>query len=220
MQLFGQLEIWSTKEKPSAFCVREFLLLKLLQMEPSLGSGAGMNKSPAARSISRRRERNGERAPALGAASYSIASPSLALSFILAVFTPRSADGFFRPSTRVKAPPPGPRSLSTLPQNREQLSPPSLFPIQPQAGASPDAVSKRFPSLLMSGAEEAGDLDGGDEQVVEADEEAEEEGIGMPSIEMPEMMSDQVWWKSSFLVCLWAGGGERGAVLGFIMTFS
>lgn len=185
-----------------SFEVLSTSLLKMLLMEDSSGTSVGrpdMHSESCLSGVSRvsrRRERGGRLISSSTVSTGPASSPTLALASLLLFFTPRTVDGFFRPSTRVKAPPPGPKSLSSLPQNRDQHTLPLVLPIQKHAGGSSEisvaALRQRFPWLLMSAAEEAGETESIDEQLVKSDEDSGEESVGMPSIDLPDMMGIEV----------------------------
>lgn len=113
---------------------------------------------------------------------------TLALACLVLLCTPRPADGFFRPSTRVKAPPAGPKSLSSLPQGRQQLRPPTLFRLRQPEEEGAGSAGRPLPLLVMSGTEEGAE----DESEGVEDEEGDEDGVQVPAIEVPEMMNDEV----------------------------
>eukprot|EP00904_Undaria_pinnatifida_P011450 jgi/Undpi1/7435/HiC_scaffold_22.g09908.m1 len=145
-----------------------------------------MSSSPPRASPPRRPRRADSTASAATAAA---ASVTLALACLLLLSAPGPADGFFRPSTRVKPPDGCEKSISALPRVRQSSNRPgrtsALFP-QPQ-GQGASATGRPLPLLVMCGAEE----EGGSGEQLQEEEEGEEEGMEMPSIDVPEMMSDE-----------------------------
>lgn len=127
------------------------------------------------------------------AAAVSAASATLALAWLILLSAPVPSHGFFRPTTRVKAPPGGPARTSSLPRNRpfrvdrsessdgrQAITTPLQLPMQ--------RLTRRFSagSLLMSGEE-------GETQEEEDEEKEDEEGdVQLPTVEVPEMMSEEV----------------------------
>lgn len=130
-------------------------------------------------------------------------SATLALASLLLLSTPSPADGFFRPTTRVKGPPQGPKPVSSLPTSRHGVTSPSSIVTtvrqQLQYGEGGGSSRERLQRLLMSGATDEGaesssgeQLGGEGEDSVAALEEDEDGRLKMPPIEVPEMMDNEV----------------------------
>lgn len=159
-----------------------------------------------------RRTRRARGSPSTSASSAASSSAAFALGCLLLLSTPAPADGFFRPTTRVKTPPGGPNPVSSLPRNRHATidngggrstrSTSQLAPLQERlAGRCPGSG---MPPLLMSGSEgEGGETEF--EEVEEEEEEMEEgddEAVQLPTIEVPEMMSEEVCQSVGTSVCV------------------
>lgn len=138
--------------------------------------------------------RRARRARGTGAANAAAAaSATLALAWLILLNTPAPSDGFFRPSTRAVKHPSRHNRLSSLPQTRpsprgtigsdqQGIVTVPMLPIQ--------RLTRRYSGspLLMSREDGA---ETGDEE--EEEEGAEgSDGVELPTIEVPEMMSDEV----------------------------
>eukprot|EP00752_Nemacystus_decipiens_P002499 g2348.t1 len=131
------------------------------------------------------------------AAAVSAASATLALAWLILLGAPVPSHGFFRPTTRVNPPPAGPTPLSSLPKNRpvamesvenggsNRQSSRTTAPLLPM-----QRLTRRYSGspLLMSGEDgEKGETEEGEEE----EEEGGEEDVQLPTVEVPEMMSEE-----------------------------
>lgn len=140
------------------------------------------------------RVRRHQHAPRRARGGAAAASATLALACLILLGAPGPADGFFRPSTRVMPPPQGPNAISSVPKHR------------PMRSVLSKGSSRSLPWFGMGEREEAGSgqLRGSSEGATsEEGEEGDEGGSGvkvggddeditLPTIEVPEMMSDEV----------------------------
>lgn len=164
--------------------------------------------APPPRRARRTRRARGGGAPSAAAVSAASAA-TLALAWLILLSAPVPSHGFFRPTTRVKAPPAGPTPFSPLPRNRpfatdsvengssrQSRTTAPLLPTQQR-------LTRRYSGspLLMSGEDEGGETAGETEEGEEAEED--EEYVQLPTIEVPEMMSEEV--------SVWVRPGARRA---------
>lgn len=164
-----------------------------------------------------RRTRRARVSSSTASSAVAASSAALALGCLVLFSAPAPADSFFRPTTRVKRPPGGPNPVSSLPRNRHATidtgaagrsarTTTQMAPLQERNAGR--CSGSGMPPLLMSGSEGEGgetEVEEGEGDRVDEEEEMEDgddEAVQVPTIEVPEMMSEEVSFFSCVDVCV------------------
>ncbi|CAM9109187.1 unnamed protein product [Ectocarpus sp. 4 AP-2014] len=154
----------------------------------------------------RRRRAAARRTPRRDAAAAAAvaASAALALACLVLLSAPVPSDGFFRPRPNIKEPGLADNGVNVFPRNTRRPAPlcePAgdramratvpMMPLHQERGSSCSGPT-RTPLLVMRGS--AGESEFEKEEEDEGDEEGEEsqgDGVQLPTVEVPEMMSEE-----------------------------